>query len=422
MSAVRSAWPDHPGYRIDLVPCRGTAVVRVGDTVLARSRRAVRVIESDHVERLYFPEEDVALGLLEANDHHTVCPFKGEASYWSFVQGDPAVEDLFWAYREPFAEVAGIRGHLGVYHERSTVEIETTWADGDTAVNRFPAWGDQTDLERLLDARPAGEGRFCAPGYHAKERNVVEGGQLLGQAVVAASRSAPEQRVTWASMTFVRAADFDDPLELTVEPARRGRTFSTLDVRSEQRGRLVAPALVLLDTGAPDSMRLTETMPDVPGPEEAEPYDMAVTGRGLRIVGGAYSPDPDRVGPPVLHAWVRFRDSPGELCLRQALVAQASTHWTVAAGMLPHPGFGEALAHSTLSTGPVAVSLSFHDDAPLDEWFLYSTSAFWSGRGLVQGEGRVWTRSGALMASYTLQAMVRAMLAGGTGKGYSSAM
>lgn len=422
MAAIRSAWGEHPGYRIDLAPCRGVATVRVGDVGLARSSRAVRLIETDHVERLYFPPEDVALELLEPSDHHTVCPFKGEASYWSFKELDPAVEDLFWTYPEPFPEVAGIRGYLGVYHERATVEVESSWPDGAASVNRFPAWGDQADLMRLLEAEPTGPSRFAAPGYHVRERNVVEGGQLLGQAVVAASRTVPEQRVTWASMTFTRAADFNDPVDITVDETRRGRTFSTLGVRCEQRGRLVAPALVLLDSGAPDSMRLTAPMPDVPGPERSEPYDMSVTGRDLRIVDGVYSPDPGQVGPPFIHAWVRFRDDPGELCLRQALVAQASTHWTIAAGMLPHPGFGEALAHVTLSTGPIAVSLSFHDDAPLDQWFLYSTTAFWSGRGLVQGDGRVWTRGGGLIASYSLQAMVRGMLEGGTGKGASSAM
>lgn len=422
MTGIRSAWPDYPGYRIDLVPCRGTAVVRAGDTELARSTRAIRVIETDHVERLYFPEEDVALELLEANDHHSVCPFKGQASYWSFTKGDPPVEDLFWTYLEPFDEVAGIGGFLGVYHERATVEVESSWPDGARSVNRFPAWGDQADLVGLLDARPAGEGRFVAPGYHVRDRNVVEGGQLLGQAIVAAARSAPGQRVTWASMTFARAADFDDPIDILVDETRRGRTFSTLSLRSEQRGKLVAPSLVLLDTGAPDSMRLTVGMPQVPGPAEAEPYDMSVTGRDLRVVDGAYGPDPDRIGPPAIHAWMRFREDPAELCLRQALLAQASTHWTIAAGMLPHAGFGEALAHVSLSTGPVAISLSFHDDAPLDGWYLYSTTAFWSGRGLVQGDGRVWTEDGRLLASYSLQAMVREMLAGGAGRDASTAM
>jgi acyl-CoA thioesterase II len=419
---IKSAWPDHPEYRIDLVPCAGTARVRVGDLVLAESTSALRLIETAHVERLYFPERDVRTDLLEPNDHTTVCPFKGRASYWARPGRRSPADDLFWTYREPFAEVAGIGGHLGIYHERAEVEVESVWPDGSTSVNRFPIWGDQADLVGLLDAQPAGPGRFVAPGYHERSRNVVEGGQLLGQAIVAAARSAPEQRVTWASMTFARAADFDDPVELTVDPLRRGRTFSTFEVRSQQRGKLVAPALVLLDSGAPDAMRAVAGMPDVPGPEEAEPYDMRVAGRDLRIVDGAYSPDPDRVGPPQIHAWMRFLENPPELYLRNALVAQATTHWTIAAGMLPHRGMGEAEAHVSLSTGPVAISLSFHDDIPLDQWLLYSTTATWSGQGLVQGEGLVFSRSGALMASYSLQAMVRGMLSSAGGRDATTAM
>lgn len=422
MTDIRSAWPDHPDYRIDLVPCRGTAVVKVGGTVVAESSRAVRLIETGHVERLYFPTTDVAMDLLEPTGHRTVCPFKGRASYWSFSKGEPPVEDLFWSYLEPFAEVESIKGLLGVYHEKAEVDIETRWADGTVSLNRFPAWGDESDLLTLLDPVRKGPGHFQAPGYHVRTRNVVEGGQLLGQAVVAASRTVPDQRVTWASMTFPRAADFDDPVHLAVEETRRGRTFSTLTVRSEQRGKLVAPALVLMDRGADDLFRDEQPMPEIPPPDEAVAYEAGVVGRALRIVDGAYSPDPDRVGPPVIHAWVRFRDDPAELCLRQALIAQATTQWAIAAGMLPHPGFGEAQAHVSLSTGPMALSIAFHDDARLDSWILYSTTAIWSGRGLVQGDGRVWTDGGSLIASFAVQAMVRELLAGAAGRDASSVM
>lgn len=422
MTAIRSAWPDHPDYSIELVPCRGTARVRLGGTVLAESTRAVRLVETDHVERLYFPRDDVRLDLLEANDHHTVCPFKGQASYWSSLKSDPPVDDVFWAYPDPFPEVAGIRGFLGVYHERADVEVETSWGAGDTTVDPFPAWGDLDDLMSLFILATAGRGRYLAPGYHVRDRNVVEGGQLIGQAIVAASLQVPEQRVTWASGTFARAAGFDAPIELTVEEARRGRTFSTLAVRSEQRGKLVAPSLVLMDAGAPDTIRSEPEMPEVAGPGDAEPFPGGVIGREVRVVDGAYSPDPDRTGPPEIHAWVRLRDNPPSLALRQAAVAQATTHWTVGAAMLPHPGVGEAQAHVSLSTGPVALSISFHDDAPLDEWFLYSTRAIWSGLGLAQGDGRVRTRDGNLIASFSLQAMLRGLLPGAAGRDPSAAM
>ena len=86
-------------------------------------------------------------------------------------------------------------------------------------------------------------------------------------------------------------------------------------------------------------------MPDVGAPLDAEPYDMRVTGRELRIVNGDYRPDPDHLGPPVINAWIRFKDAPSEPYLHAALLAQPTTHWTIAAAMLPHPGYGEAMAH-----------------------------------------------------------------------------
>jgi acyl-CoA thioesterase-2 len=408
MNVIESAWPSHPGYRIDLVPYGGVARAWHGDLLLAESTSAIRVIETDHVERLYFPESDVEARLLTTNDHHTICPFKGEADYWSLTAADPGVEDVFWTYRDPMVEVAGLKGFLGVYHEKVRVELETAWpGDIPVATNRFPVWGDQSDLLTLIDVQENGPNRFIAPGYHERTRNVVEGGQLLAQAIVAATKSVPDQRVTSAFLTFPKAASFDDPIDVLVEPLRRGRTLSTLAIRAEQNGVLVSPGLVLMDSGAGDTIQNVVAMPDVPGPDESESYDMRVTGRELRIVDGAYSPDPNRVGPPVIYAWVRFRDNPQEHYLRSALVAQATTHWTIGAALRPHAGFGEADAHVTLSTGIISVAIAFHDDAAIDEWLLYDNPAIWSGRGLAQGDGKVFTQSGRLVASYSVQAMIR---------------
>jgi uncharacterized protein (DUF427 family) len=121
---IESAWPTHPDYHVDVVPLDGVARVRHGDLILAESTSALRVIETDHVERLYFPQVDVRMDLLESNAHHSVCPFKGQADYWSFA-GEPPIENLFWSYADPFPEVAGIRGYLGVYHEKAVIEVET---------------------------------------------------------------------------------------------------------------------------------------------------------------------------------------------------------------------------------------------------------------------------------------------------------
>ena len=173
MAEIESAWEKHPGYRIDLVPVKGVARAFLGDLLLAESSAALRVIETDHVERLYFPESDVRFELLEENDHHSVCPFKGEADYWSLVAGSSPVEDVFWSYRHPFEQVAGIVGHLGVYHEKLRVEIESRWDDDPRASSScaFPAWGDQDDLLRrdAVDDHRVGRG-----AHHRREAVVAE--------------------------------------------------------------------------------------------------------------------------------------------------------------------------------------------------------------------------------------------------------
>src|ERR671919_1711335 len=266
---IESAWARYPDYRIDLVPTRGTARVWHGDLLLAASDRAVRLQETKHVDRLYFPEEDVRWDLFQATDHHTTCPFKGQADYWSLTAVDPAEENVVWAYRTPFPEVAGIESYVCFYQERLRVEIEERWSPDDpraVTVNRFPTWGDAADLLGLIDVQPAGDGRFVGPPYREGSRNVVEGGQLLAQAVVAAAKAIPDQRVTSASMIFSKAASFDVPVDVSLDVLRRSRTFSTVQVRIDQAEQMRTAGLLLLDAGAPDVFRLQSPMPDVPGP------------------------------------------------------------------------------------------------------------------------------------------------------------
>jgi uncharacterized protein (DUF427 family)/acyl-CoA thioesterase len=410
MTEIESAWAKYPDYEINLVPCGATARVWLGDLLLAESDSCLRVEETKHVDRLYFPEADVHWDLFAPNDHHSICPFKGEADYWTLTANDLAEENLAWTYRQPFDQVGGLKGYVAFYHERVRVELEERWPGTDAravTTSRFPAWGDASDLLRLIDVEEVAPNRFVGPAYRDVTRNVVEGGQMLAQAIVAASKTIPHQRVTSAYMIFSKAAAFDTPLDLNVEVLRPGRTFSTVEVRVEQDDALRSAGLLLLDAGADNVIQGAAAMPDVPGPYDAEPLDMRVSGRDLRIVDGNYSPDPDRIGPPEIYAWVRFRDAPTEPYLHTALLAQSTTHWTIAAAMLPHPGFGEADAHVSLSTGIMSVSIAFHDDVDVTEWLLYANPAVYAGRGLAQGEGHVFTQDGRLVATYTVQAMIR---------------
>ena len=124
-----------PRYEINLVPCGATAKVWYGDLLLAESDSCLRVEETKHVDRLYFPEADVRWDLFAPNDHHSICPFKGEADYWTLTAADPAEENLVWTYRQPFDEVAGIKGYVAFYHERVRIELEERWPGTDASAS-----------------------------------------------------------------------------------------------------------------------------------------------------------------------------------------------------------------------------------------------------------------------------------------------
>ena len=66
VTKIESAWGKYPDYEINLVPCGATARVWHGDVLLAESDSCLRVEETKHVDRLYFPEADVQLGSLRA--------------------------------------------------------------------------------------------------------------------------------------------------------------------------------------------------------------------------------------------------------------------------------------------------------------------------------------------------------------------
>ncbi len=407
---IESAWPKYPDYVIDLVPVETIARVWHGDTLLAESRGCLRVEETKHVDRLYFPEADVRWEHFETSVAHTICPFKGQADYWTLTAVDPPEANVVWTYREPFDEVAGLEGYVAFYQERVHIELEEQWPGddpGDARTVAFPAWGEARDLLALIDVEPTGPTSFVGAPYRDTTRNVVEGGQMLAQAVVAASKTIPDQRVTSAYMIFSRSAAFDAPLDLEVDVLRGGRTFSTVEVRVSQDDKLRSTGLLMLDAGAPDTIRAHVPMPDVAGPRDSVPLDMRVTGRDLRIVDGAYHPDPDRIGPPEIYAWCRFREAPDAPYLHAALMAQSTTHWTIAAAMRPHAGFGEADAHVTLSTGIMSIAMAFHEPVDVTQWLLYANPAVYAGRGLAQGEGHVFTGDGHLVATYTVQAMIR---------------
>jgi len=260
----------------------------------------------------------------------------------------------------------------------------------------------------VLDVQPDGELGYRSVARADWRRPVVEASQMLGQAIVAASRHEPGRRVVSAAMVFPRPADARAPYAIELDPISSGRTFAALGARAVQGDRVCAAGTVLLDVTAPDVIRHAEPAPSGPRPYGATPYDMAVTGRDLRIVDDAYTGDPDApVGPPELDVWVRFRDLPADPPLHAGLAAQLTGHFSIAAALRPHPGVGQDQAHVTLSTAINAIAISFHADVRADRWLLYHHRATVAADGMVHAECRVHDEDGPLVASFTVDAMVR---------------
>ena len=223
----------------------------------------------------------------------------------------PAGRDILTAPTTSLAPLDQLSGFGSFDQDRVRIEI-SDGRNGDDArditVKSFPTWGDAADLIDVMDVRPDGPLRFVGPARSDGQRPVVEGSQMLGQSIVAATRHAPERRVVSASMIFLRSADACQPLEFVLTELSAGRTFTGLAIQVLQGERCCAAGNVLLEVPSDDLIRHAVERPAVPGPYECPPYDMGVTGRDLRVADGAYSNDADEpVGPPNIDAWVRFR-------------------------------------------------------------------------------------------------------------------
>ena len=388
--------------------------------LVARSDACLNVEEQGVTPVLFFPLADIDLdrfedqGLRQSGD-------QGEVRTWNIVGGTPAGAPLdghdvlssLVTPPPPLEELVG----FGVF-DQDRVRVEITDglpgdADRDVTIKRFPTWGDAADLIDVMDVRPNGPLSFVGPARSDGRRPVVEGSQMLGQAIVAAGRVAAGRRAVSASMIFLRSADAREPLRFELVELSAGRTFTGLAVRVLQGQRCCAAGTVLLDVPSADLIRHAADPPDVPGPYECHPYDMGVTGRDIRVAEDAYTNEPDApAGSPVVDAWVRFRDVPDEPALHAGLLAQFSGHMSIAAALRPHEGVSQAQAHRTLSMGINAISLSLHREVRADEWLLYHHLSTFAGDGMTHAECRVHDVGGDLLASFTVEAMVRPFPAG----------
>jgi uncharacterized protein (DUF427 family) len=120
---------DGPAHRLlfDPFPRRVRAVFG-GETVLDTTS-GMLLHESNLLPQLYLPRADVREDLLTGTDHHTHCPFKGDASYWSVTVNGRTADKALWSYLDPLPAASWLRDHVALYWNSMD-----TWFDEDEEV------------------------------------------------------------------------------------------------------------------------------------------------------------------------------------------------------------------------------------------------------------------------------------------------
>jgi acyl-CoA thioesterase-2 len=281
----------------------------------------------------------------------------------------------------------------------------------------LPALIRQLDLETLEVNLFRGQSRdMGAPR--------VFGGQVIGQALVAAERTIEGRIPHSLHAYFLLPGDVDAPIVYQVDRIRDGRSFSARRVQAIQHGR---PILSLIA-----SFQVPETglehaapMPDVPPPEVLA-SSTELNQRWL----SQESPAPPRaveallapsaiefrpVGPlnplhpapaePRQAVWFRAVDRvPDDPQLHRCILAYASDFHLVATALRPH---GRSWFEPSMIVASIDHALWFHRAVRIDEWLLYAmdTPSAQGARGLARG--LVYDRGGRLVASVAQEGLMR---------------
>jgi acyl-CoA thioesterase-2 len=252
----------------------------------------------------------------------------------------------------------------------------------------------------------------------------VFGGQVAGQALVAAGRTVPPERAVHSLHAyFLRPGDPSIPIVYEVDRIRDGRSFTTRRVVAIQHGKAIfnlAASFQLPQAG----LEHQRPMPAVPDPEslptQAErlaPYaDEAPWYTRPRPIDIRYVGDPPRVlrdkvlageapSAPQSAVWMRADGKlPDDPLLHVCAVTFASDMTLLDSTLVPH---GKAFGMDPLSLASLDHAMWFHQPFRADEWFLYDqdSPAAFGARGLAHGS--IYTRDGRLVVTVMQEGLIR---------------
>lgn len=270
------------------------------------------------------------------------------------------------------------------------------------------------DLERLEDNLFRG----VTPDA---SRYRVFGGQVIGQALVAACRSVEGRAPHSLHGYFILPGDPKIPIIYEVERTRDGRSFTTRLVKAIQHGQ---PIFTLSGSfhAAEEGFEHAVTMPDVPFPEDL-PTEAEIRSRAM-----AHMPDrlktyferdrPIELRPveyqryvsrepmaPKFHVWIRATGKlPDDPAIHQAILAYASDMTLLDSTLIPH---GKSVFDKTMQAASLDHALWFHRPFRADDWLLYAQESPFTGAGRGFARGSIYTRAGVLVASVAQEGLIR---------------
>jgi acyl-CoA thioesterase-2 len=256
------------------------------------------------------------------------------------------------------------------------------------------------------------------------ERQRVFGGQVAGQALVAAGRSVPADRtVNSLHAYFLRPGDTSVPIVYTVEPVRDGRGFSTRRVVASQRGRPIfylSCAFHIREEGVEHQ----ETLPEVKAPEDCpsladvyarvaqasrREWDREWAAVDVRLAGSTrpgVGIEPQAGHPARNQVWIRAdgtlpADDP---LLHACVLTYASDLTLIGVALAPH---GRFVDDRELQVVSLDHAVWFHRPFRADSWLLYDQISPSASAGRALATGNLYTADGVLVASVAQQGLLR---------------
>ena len=275
---------------------------------------------------------------------------------------------------------------------------------------------DVDGLVRLLDLEPIEVNIFRGVSPD-EDRQRIFGGQVAGQALVAAVRTVDDDRpVHSLHAYFLRPGDPNVPVLYEVDRIRDGRSFTTRRVVAIQHGRPIFNLSASFHVDE-EGIEHADPMPTVPDPDElpSRADEWAAAGRADEWAARPHPLDiryvtaspfrRDEPLPPVQQVWFRADGRlPDDQILHTCLLTYASDMTLLDTTLLPH---GTGAADTMIMMASLDHAMWFHGPFRADDWLLYDqhTPAAGGARGLATG--RVFTHDGRLIASVVQEGLIR---------------